>query len=51
MADKWNPDDTEPATGAADDRMRGVADDEEFDDAEDADELDDEEDEEEGTTF
>lgn len=51
MADKWNRDDDEPMTGAADERVRGVADDEEFDDM-DADDLDSEEEEdEEGATF
>jgi hypothetical protein len=51
MADKWNRDDDEPTTGAADERVRGVADeDDEFDDT-DAEDLDEEEDEEEGTTF
>jgi hypothetical protein len=50
MADKWKNDpQDEPISGAADERMRGVADeDDEFDDAED---LDDEEEEEEGSTF
>jgi hypothetical protein len=51
MADKWNRDDDEPTTGAADERVRGVADDDdEFDDA-DAEEVDDEADEEDETTF
>ncbi|HET7697587.1 MAG TPA: hypothetical protein VFK57_17860 [Vicinamibacterales bacterium] len=51
MADKWNRDDDEPMTGAADERVRGVADDEEFDDM-DADDLDaEEEEDEEGATF
>ena len=50
MADKWNPDDDEPMTGATDERVRGVADDDEFEDV-DADEMDDEEEEEEGQTF
>ena len=51
MADQWNRDDEEPMTGAGDERVRGVAEDEdEFDDAE-AEDLDDEEDEEEGQTF
>jgi hypothetical protein len=51
MADKWNPDDDEPTTGATDERVRGVAeDDDEFEDV-DADDMDDEEEEEEGQTF
>ena len=47
MADKWNPESDEPVTGTADERARGVADDEEFEEV-DADDLDDEEEEEEG---
>jgi hypothetical protein len=51
MADKWNPEDDEPMTGAGDEQVRGVAeDDEEFEDA-DADDLEEEEEEEEGGTF
>lgn len=46
MADKWNRENDESAPGAADERIRGVGEDEEFDDM-DADDLDDEEDEEE----
>ena len=47
MADKKNRDENESVTGAADERMRGVADDE-FEDV-DADDMDEEEDEEEGS--
>jgi hypothetical protein len=50
MADKWKDDpQDEPMTGVGDERIRGVADDEEeFDATED---LDDEEEDEEGSTF
>lgn len=46
MADKWTRDTDEPVTGASDERLRGVAEDDEFDDM-DAGEMDDEEDDEE----
>ena len=51
MADKMKRDDDEPMTGAADERVRGVADDDDEFDEVDADDLDDQEDEEEGSTF
>ena len=51
MAEEWNPEDEKPMTGIGDERVRGVADDDdEFDDA-DAEDVDDEEEEEEGQTF
>ena len=51
MAEKWNREDEEPVTGTGDERVRGVADDDdEFDDSDAAD-LDDEEEDEEGQTF
>jgi len=52
MADKWNNESDEPATGAGtDEQIRGVAtDDEDFDAAEELDE-DEIEDEESGSTF
>ena len=52
MADRVNRDDDEPVSGAVDEQVRGVSDDDdEFDDDMDADDLDDAEEEEEGTTF
>ena len=57
MADKWNRDNDgstrdsdESMTGAADERVRGVSEDDEFE-ADDAGDMDDEEDEEGGGTF
>ena len=49
MADKRNRDDNEAPTGVNEDRVRGVAD--EDDEFEETDDLDDQEDEEEGSTF
>ena len=48
MADKWNSDRDEPWMGGADEEIRGVSEDDEFEDVGDSDE---DEDEEEGSTF
>ena len=48
MADKWNSDPDEPVMGGSDEEIRGVAEDDEFEDAGDPDE---DEEEEEGSTF
>lgn len=50
MADKWNSDRDDPVMGGSDEEIRGVAEDDEFEDAEVLDE-DEDEDEEEGSTF